>query len=336
MIVRSAIDAAALVELLDEKPRVSLRSHVDLTRALREYGLLVLACRQDETDLREAIKRQDQHIRKIWLETLKVLMANARYRISNPEFATGVGAMCDTGIPRGFCDQTDLIVVAAAVAVRKGFDDLGFVHPPGEPEQVTIDSVSRCETLEAIRERRERGNYSAGVAREDVWKEVFAPLAATSSECTVLDRYLLKGLVERRSGLDHLRWILTRLEDSMPPGSRVRILAEVPDGSRTLREYEQLARQRGLRAASAKSDTIRVTLAPWRLTSDRGPHDRHMRFSCGSAIGVEEGFDRLRQSRIWGVDGLSWKHYIHPEALQALISRERYVLEHQQRLEFEL
>jgi hypothetical protein len=56
VITRSVVDARAIRELLDETPRVGMRNHMDLTEVLREHGVLVLTCKQDEEELIGAIK----------------------------------------------------------------------------------------------------------------------------------------------------------------------------------------------------------------------------------------------------------------------------------------
>ena len=340
MITRSMVDARGIRELLVQEPRVRQRNHEDLTEVLREYGVLVLTCQQDEDELMDAIKAQPQRIRELWVETIKALKNTGRYVHSAPPLRAATSALFDGAYPREVATSADLVVVGSDVARRVGFEDEGFTASLGGPELVMPDVIRRCMTVRRLIDLSQSGNFPEGTTRDSIWTEVMAPLAAVSEEATILDRYLLSDLSPSRHLGGHVPWLLQRLNRAAPRMRYVRLLAGVPrpwnprTGNRMPIASDEL--DGILREAVRRlmiDVTVKVVVAPWGISNEKGPHDRHMRFSCGSAIGVEEGFDRLNGNRVWGLDGLSWKHLVRPEALQGLKKREDYVLGHPDRIE---
>jgi len=340
MITRSVIDARAIRELLDQSPRASFRSHADVTQVLREHGVLLLTCKEDQDELIGAIKVQRQEVKDLWIETFKALQNTGRYTFSAPPLRAATSALLDESNPRELASGVDMVVVSSDVAQREGFEEQGFTTPQGAPELVMPEAIRQCTTVKRLVDLRERGNFPEGTPRDSIWSEVLAPLAAVSEEATILDRYLLGDLSHSRHLRGHVAWLLQRLNRAAPRMRYVRLLAEVPN------PWDPRTRDR-MPITSAELDgilrdtvrrlmievTVKVVVAPWAISNEKGPHDRHIRFSCGSAIGVEEGFDRLKDNQVWGLDGLSWKHLVRPEALQGLRKREDYVLGHPDRIE---
>lgn len=345
MIARIAIDSRSIVELLEQAPRNVIGRHGELTEVLRDHGVLLFTCQQDTEELKSAIAKQPMDVRLLWIETLKVLSGSGRWRPSRPALQKATSGLFDSGTyPRELRSQVDLVVVGMEVAEAVGFEQAGFGVLSSGLELVMPDVVQHCRTIQQIRDLQRLGNFPAGTARGSIWPLLFGPLAGASSEATILDRYLMKGLADYQGCPgDHVTWLLKNLDESASGQVHVRLLAEIPEPSRrgarsglgtpSTAEFEQRLRTWLSRLHLAKVD-LRIVLAPWSISNERGPHDRHLRFSCGSAVGVEEGFDRLKGETVWGVDGLSWKLHVHPEALKGLRRREQYIFDHAGRMEF--
>ena len=77
---------------------------------------------------------------------------------------------------------------------------------------------------------------------------------------------------------------------------------------------------------------IEIVLAHWPKRQDNGPHNRHLRFSCGVAVSSDEGFDRLDSRQIQGIDGFSWRGITAASLLGDLAKRENVIATQQPRV----
>lgn len=325
MIVRTALDARALTDLLQSTPSRRTRStHENVTRYLREAGYLVLANESDGDDLMAAIK-QDPWVGTLWIATLKALHQSNRIRTILPRSEQSTSQMLEGVSASALTDRADVVVARDDVVAQRGFEFDGYGQALGEPEVTAMDSVGRCNSYRRVFDLRDRGHFPSGTPRDLVWAEVFLPLARVSTEVTILDRYLFKGLVVSRAPLSHLRWLLDRLGRAMPPNGHVKVMAEHPNPEWTESEMDRALRAKLWTGANGDGRSLEVWVAQWTNTNGRGAHNRHIRFSCGSAIGVTEGFDRLASDKISGLDGFTFKHNADPTVLHTMAEAERFV-----------
>lgn len=126
-IARIAIDSRAIVELLDQPPRNIVGRHGELTEVLRDHGVLVYTCQQDAEELKSAIVKQPTDVRRLWVETMKVLSGSGRWRPCRPTLQMATSGLFDAGTYPGVLrSQVDLVVVGQDVAGAAGFEQAGF------------------------------------------------------------------------------------------------------------------------------------------------------------------------------------------------------------------
>ncbi len=160
-----------------------------------------------------------------------------------------------------------------------------------------------------------------------MWRQLFAPLAKTSKEVFLFDKYLFSRLFEVAD--EHLTWMLGKLDETMPRGSKVHLVAargtpgeygadRVP---RDAREAESKLREY-LPQALKNIGEIEVVLAPSVRARDMH-HDRHIRFSSGAGVELPAGFDRLQDRTLGENFGFSYRSSL--ETLRELLGREQAV-----------
>jgi hypothetical protein len=254
-------------------------------------------------------------------------------------------------MPQELRQTLDLIVLGKDAAAEQSVpEQSGCQQRPGEPEVSVADSVDLCRTISAIRAMRKSGNFPEGTPRDDIWDRVFAPLAVLSDEATILDRFFLTSyLLTENHGKDrrigHVEWFIRSLDRTLLPGSTARILGEWPATLSEDQVRDLLDERLAPLVGSGHIARIQIVLAAaWdkQETGRRAPgsrygaHNRHLRFSCGMAVKTEEGFDRFKDSRIKGVDGVTWTLVSSPDRLKDLGRGEATVTQQQTRVAVEL
>lgn len=346
MITRVALDSKALLDHKDST-RVAVNTHRSLVQVLESYGFIQLLGPADSAALVRAIKSLPTEMGEIgeyWEKAIVRLMDLNRVHIGS--FDRTAGDLCaEEPLPEPLRSLADLVIVSErACSDRAPLRVNGFDKRVGEPEVALADSITQCQTIESARFLRELGNFRADTQRDDIWDEVFAAPAALSTEATLLDRFFLEHVLNGKSRdlRDHVEWLIGKLDESMSDGSTLRLLCGWPvvRGSKKLFPRNRIEASVRKRIASCigdgRLDRIQVILTPWPKRQDGAPHNRHIRFNAGVAISTEEGFDRLDQTAIQGIDGFSWRPITSATLLGDLTTRENVICTHPDRFELQV
>lgn len=343
MIGRIALDSDALLDYQDQS-RGAMNTHRELVDVLTSFGYLQLLGPDDASALFDAIYRLDGEKHALWSKAILALDSLNRVRTGDVNGTTrDVSAL--EPLPEPLRSAIDLLVVPDRVAQgRQLLTDDGFESRPGEPELTLADSIRHCQTIDKLRRMRQQGNFAQSASRETVWEELFVPLARLSTEATLLDRYFLEHLFKgaKRDGRDHAEWLITSMDRDLAAGSTVRLLCGWPsDRDRNAPMDEATLRSRlrdrlGPILGPGRLAGVTVVFARWPSRKRDGPHNRHLRFSCGFAITSQEGFDRLDSTRIVGIDGFTWGAITSEQTLADLQSREDVILKSHPQIEIRL
>lgn len=202
------------------------------------------------------------------------------------------------------------------------FDDRG-ASKVGTIELVVTGAVSQSEQVSELQKLREEGTVPKGTSRDDVFETLFAPLARVSEEISIFDRYLYTDVGLTGGDLEHLAWLLEKLDGVARPGATVKLYgARGIDGNygeRVPRDGKE-ARwmlEDGLLTDFKRVGKVQAFLA--QLPRDMH-HDRHIRFSSGAGVELPSGFDRLGVARLRENMGFTFRHA--QANLSELASRE--------------
>ena len=310
MLARVGVDSDALLDFKGPS-RASLTAQRAMATALEGLGVLEARNSDDLVELFDAINDLSPDAQTLWIKTLTALDGVNRIHRGN-EANTSREVARKAPLPPDLVRSVDVLVVSEASGEAQGVPTFpGHMTRSGEPELTYLDSFAHSAAADAVRALRDRGNFPQGSSRHDIWDAVLQPLAQISVEATLLDRFFLT----KPSG-DHAKWLITNLDRSLRDGAHLRILGEW-DASWTEQQARDVAHKRvAPHVGSGRIASVEVILAAaWDRsgpTSRRprnapyGPHNRHLRFSCGMAVTAVEGFDRLRQRTVEGVDGFTW------------------------------
>lgn len=328
MLARTSLDAQSLTEILGSNARQTKLLHREVIKTLHEHGILTLSGDGDGKELLAAIKGlDDPSLVAVWTSLLRYLQNNHRLAYVEPKCESTTAQWLDSGDPEYFGKQTDVVVVREAVGEREGFSVEGHVRQVGQPEKVLADALNASEIFSELSGLRMKGRFPAGTDRERFWSDVLAPLSRVSSEVTVFDRYLFSSFSRRRGLGGHVRWLLERLDGTLSDNSTVRLLADAPTGG-DINDLQEALQREAKRQSWTRLRHLEVWLAPWHGGKGKGPHNRHVRFSCGSAVTFEEGLDRLEFPKLSYAEGINWKYVTDSDVVLELAVSERYVGSH--------
>lgn len=333
MIAQISVDSRALSEPSDVGDR--LDAHARLTREFLRFAALRLLGPEDETELRIQF-HADPEVGEMWKRLFKDL-GDVNRLLRDPAHMRSetMREWCDRGeLPEDIRDLVDLVVASERAE---------WNHPgDGLPELATAKRFDLSHTLHRIRELADEMTYEKGTPRDVIWKERWAPLARLSTEVNICDPYLFGEKAfdpKKRDRIRHVTWLLDRLHDVLPGGATVRLftargsydMKDVGDHlsrSRFCRErpgalHIFIWKERNRRRSQERTESSEEDLI-W------GPHDRHIRFSCGVATDVPAGFDKLRNPQIVAEQGYKC-HFIGPgKTLNILTDVEVDVAKHAQ------
>ncbi len=282
-----------------------------MATSLESLGLLEARNNDDLVELFDAITNLSSDTQTLWVKTLTALDGVNRIRRGNGTETSREVAL-KTPLPLDLSSDVDVLVVSDVSGHAQGVPESpGFVCRNDGPELAYLDSFAHCATANTVRGLRDRGNFAQGSSRDEIWDAVLRPLAQISDEATLLDRYFLT----KASG-DHAKWLVRSLDGALRDGAHLRILGEW-DPSWSEQQALEVAHQRvAPHIGSGRIGSAEVILAAaWDRNGAQsrrakntpyGPHNRHLRFSCGLAVTSAEGFDRLRQRTVEGIDGFTW------------------------------
>lgn len=345
VLARIGIDPEALLNHAGQD-RHSLNTQERLLEVLREYGVLEIMGTPDAKALLDAIEQLSPILRERWTASLVALHGCNRVSVGNLPQTMGDIARTHP-LPQELGQSLDLFVLGKDAAVGQAVPERsGYWRRPEEPEFAVADSADVCLTIKEIRTMHKLGNFPERTSRKEIWDRLIAPLAALSDEVTILDRFFLTKYLRTKNlskdpYVGHVKWLIESLGRGLLPGSTIRILGEWPEVNTSGRleplPESQVRDRAGERLTplvrSGQVKGIRVVLAKAWAGNRRGAHNRHLRFSCGIAVTTHEGFDRLRDPAINGVDGFTWTLVSSSDRLADLGRAESTVTHHDVRLE---
>lgn len=309
--------------------------HGTLLDLIDAHARLVFGGEGDIGDFLRALRTEGalpQDARTRWLNTLVRLRQQGRVSVL-PETATPLASVAGLGeLRQGWAEHADLAVISDAARAALGLPAEGVLSEPDTAPDVAVSATAGATpAMLRIRSLTDQPIAPHGSARESFWRDVLDPLATDARSAKLLDRFLFKAACDlsarkpsTRDWLgEHLVWLLRHLDKVMAPGAEVWLVgawnSEYPtvDGDAAAQILQRLwkpPRDGRLRAVYA------VLARP--VGGEMFPHNRHVRFNTGGAIGLPAGFDRLRAASIWDPDGMEWNYVWRPEHLDALHQAE--------------
>jgi len=273
---------------------------------------------------------------KLWREFMIHMQRENRVGKFRPEAVLGlhqVVTMSDLNQQLS-TRSSDVIAVLPRELYQSLFpeDDVEIAGLTSNVTIATPDSLPGTDLISKAVALVERGNFPEGTRREDIWEQVFFPLARRSRNITILDRYIFRRMEEaqalRRPAQhpDHLQWLLQKIHSHALPGTVVRVLTEMGTGraAGTAEGAVQLLQN----AWQPGTGSIREIVCAGTVWERGGgmPHNRHIRFGPSTALSCVEGVDRLCRPSVYGSDGFTWVYKWNAEGVNPMITNENRVL----------
>lgn len=310
-------------------------AHRILLEEINAHASLVFSDSTDLAALLQAIRSETslpQDARTGWTETVIRLKKQGRITVTDdhPKPLAAVSRLPE--LRSGWARHADVAIIASAACAMLDVPDTGVRSDPGvRPDVATSSAVIEAGPLRRIQDLAERPLAAKGTNRDKFWQDVLKPLAAGARSTTILDRYLFKSVLDiaagqpwaRNWGGEHLGWLLGHLDEVMAPDSEVCLIGQCPAqySSFSADDTAKAIQDMWKPSPSGRLAVVELVLAPT-SSGSKFPHDRHIRFGNGAAIGVTAGFDRLRAPRITDDDGMEWSFSWRPESLHALEKKE--------------
>jgi hypothetical protein len=330
-VASNALDLGAVL------PPIANALHSALVETLLAHGRLVFASNEEALDFVRAIRNTTgipPAARSRWAAMLVHLKSSGRVLIVEPPGETRLAMVDAIDLLRsGWGGHADVAVVAQALCAALGVpQDTGVLSAPGyNPDVAVAAAASSAPALARIQELWQHPVATHGSAREDFWTTVLGPVATGAVEATVLDGYLFKRVSQIAHGRcrtpvapEHISWLLERLDRVMAEGGTVRLIgnaAHVESGD-DAQAIAQFIHDHWSPLKTGRLAKVEILLGSRLRGGPRFPHDRHIRFSTGSAIKVPAGFDRLSEELIWDTSGMWWTYHWQPTALASLRADE--------------
>ncbi|MFE9784995.1 hypothetical protein ACFYO7_06395 [Nocardia salmonicida] len=306
--------------------------HRGLLEAINAHGRLVFSSPAEALDmirLAGSTGGLPQDARKLWEVTLLRLRRHHRVTILDGTATPIPTALTLAELRATWGMAADVAVVADSTGARLGISPTAGMasDPTAAPDVAVLPSATNCPRWQRHRDLTARAIAATGSSREDFWSEVLEPLATDARNVTVLDRYLFATIWKRqtspRPDLEHVTWLLQRLDSVMAADGQVQLFSDELSKSSSFTAAQTAKQVHDLWTPPATGRIGKVTLKLAKSTpTDPFPHDRHIRFSTGAAIGVEAGFDRLRDTTVGDPDGMKWSYHWETEILNTLQKRE--------------
>lgn len=306
--------------------------HRTLLEHVNAHGRLIFGDDPEVTALLRAIKSGEgipQDARTRWVETLTRLRKYGRIKVLHTHQSPLSDARVLDDLRANWGTVADVAIVASDACQALGIPpDVGVISLPGKTPDVAITAAaSSSPVMQRLKALADNAIAPTGSDREDFWQHVLAPLASDARSVTILDGYLFKPLWDIRTQkpwarawrTEHVAWLLEHLDSVMAPQAQVRLIGNRHNDypQMTANDTAEALREHWKPLHIGRLQSITLLLANPRR-GERFPHDRHIRFSNGSAIEISAGLDRLRQDTIWDPDGMKWKYVWHNDALRAL------------------
>lgn len=337
MYARVAVASTAL-DMGPIQPHIANSLHGALVEALLAHGRLVFASNDEALTFVRALKGTveiPQAARTRWEAMLIHLKQSGRVVIAQPPSETTLASVEAIDVLRaGWGGHTDVAVVAPARSAALGLpEDTGILSDPTHAPDVAVAATAiEAPALVRIHDLQQNPVAAHRSSREDFWARVLEPMATGATEATILDGYLFNRISElahgrgRSTGVpEHVCWLLQHLDCVMAGRSTVRLIGNASklktgDDAQTLADT---IRDRWMPDRIGRLATVEILLGDPGNGRRAFPHDRHIRFSTGSAIKIPAGFDRLSDENIWDTSGMWWDYLWHPRALDGLRADEQ-------------
>lgn len=337
MYARVAVASDAL-DMGPIQPHIANSLHGALVETLLAHGRLVFASNDEVLAFVRAIRGTaglPPTARTRWEAMLGHLRQTGRVAIAQPPSDTTLASVEAIDLLRaGWGSHTDVAVVAGARSAALGLsEDTGILSDPTHTPDVTVAATAtEAPALLRIHDLQQNPVAANRSSREDFWRQVLEPMATGATEATILDGYLFNRISDLSHGRgratavpEHISWLLQHLDCVMAGRSTVRLIGNASrlnpgDDAQTVADT---IRDRWSPDKIGRLATVQVHLGDPARGRRGFPHDRHIRFSTGSAVKIPAGFDRLSDEHIWDTSGMWWDYLWHPRALDALRDDEQ-------------
>lgn len=311
MIGAVAIDSQALTRN-DGDARAFRIQNQRLSSFLSMYATLTVLGEQDARELIGALRAQADDLGyDFWGSLLRAIELGGTgvHRI-RPQLPKSTREYGETGLPVELTKLVDLLVIGEPTiadswglteAQDRTIKEYGFTRVDATLELTVPASIDQCSTAMDLEALRNEVTKPAGASREKTWSQIFRPLVGVSTEVNIFDRYMFSGLLElnvsgrrKKRGIDHLIWILNRLDEELPKTAEVNLFALVGEPvardnrDPTAKAYEvgDIAAALGRLEAWNRPGALHLYLATFL------DHERHMRFN-NAAVKLTAGLDRF-------------------------------------------
>lgn len=325
MIAQVWVDGRTLAEPIDANYR--FEAHRRIARDFLKFGALRFLEPKDMADLKEHIRRSDPQIREMWTILLKRLDECNRVLVDWTQSVPMRESLEQGALPANISDLVDLLLASESTPVSTTGDER-------VPELTTSRRFDLSRTMTRLRDFDDEPTYAKETSREVIWQERWKPLAKLSRSVWICDPYLFgRAAIGPEDGwrIAHVNWLLDRLNEVMPRADDVQVHLFAAKGAYDMKQVEEHLRRSAY--CRTRPGSLSIFVAEWRLPDDGfwGPHDRHIRFSCGAAVDVDSGFDPLRRRAIRDLQGYKC-HFIGPgKSLSVLTQVEESVAANAQR-----
>lgn len=312
-----------------------------LSEVLRSHGSLLLSSREEMARFIDILRGTDLTVdeKKRLTALITKLKKENRIDTANPPLSGPLSRVQTSKDIEELHKMLPLIAVVPGDTFVRLFpeNNEGLAHIRDGAEVTVGETVSQATQLQKLQELAQAQNFSSGTAREKVWDDLFASLAARFPRVSVLDRYVLTELVNRESrgtsaqfkAPEHLVWFLSRLDYISPPGTRVTIYAQLENpradgyGPIDADSALDLIDRHWAPLEDGRIETIEVCGVQWRAKTH--PHNRHIRFGDSLGFKLDEGLDRLAHPTIAYDSGFSYSYAWRPEHVRKMREDESLI-----------
>lgn len=299
-------------------------------RLLHRHGVLNFLSDGEAVAVLDSLKTSDLKPEEVkaWQELLVYLQKSGRLASARPPVIEDLAAATKSDLT-ALGKLSPLVSILGTELYDQVFPDAaaGVTSVGKKVEAVAPGSLAESQQVKALQDLADTGSYPKGANREVVWRELLAPVARVSKQIVIFDRYLLADLDQQGGPARHVEWLLDKIDQTVRPGTVVKLIGargidgqwgqeRVPSDAKEAMWYVE----DNLPVPTSNLKRVEVWLAP---SARYMHHDRHIRFSAGTALELLAGFDRLANTSLREDMGFAYWH--SPMKIRELLSRERAV-----------
>ena len=310
-----------------------------LVRTFRAHGTLLVTS-AGELDRFIALTKDPQLTvdeRKRLAALIVQLRKENRLEAASPALEGPLDQVANTAALQALQGGEPLVVVLPRETFQKlSPDNLeGVARLANTLETAVGETLPLTETIQQFTKREDAQHYPINTPREQVWRELFSPLARRFNRVTILDRYLLTELTNRESrggtwrDEEHLGWLLQKLDRESPEGTRVVIYTQLDDprdntyGPVSAEGALDMIDRNWKRGSEGRINAIELYGVRWR--PKQHPHNRHIRFGDALGYKLDEGLDRLAARQISYDSGFNYTYVWKGEQMRKLRADEELI-----------